>query len=384
MKLKNICGLIIILILSCHRSAPEKPLQIGLIEELNPQQKAELIQLLKASPFFKEKDLKLVSIFGLEPALLLASPHPPDVVELEWKNRSIAPEYFLSLNPYLEKWVIPWVYADQHFQVGRFKDSYCLLPFRYSWLGFFYSQSILTSPPASWEELEEICTAHPSSMGLDFSRPSEVLKFILSLIWEFKGNEFELENPKTKSALYFLAGIKDCFSPYAENYNLKLLAEALERGEVYFAFAEPELAKILADKGILNQGIYTAPLPGKKGVAYTSTLLGVNKKTENPELAVRLAILLTQSQTQNQAIEKELWLAPVKGKKDLQNIFSSFLESASRLKPVPYQVNYSAFSRLYQEIFVQIVFKGRAVELVVVDYQLPLRQIKLGLFEESK
>ena len=210
------------------------------------------------------------------------------------------------------------------------------------------------------------------------------MKFILSLIWEFGGDEFDLNNSQTKSTLYFLAGIKDCFSPYAENYNLKLLAEALERGEVYFAFAEPELAKILAEKGILNQEIYTAPLPGKKGVAYTSTLLGVNKKTENPELAVRLAILLTRSQTQNQAIEKELWLAPVKGKKDLKNIFSSFLESASRLKPVPYQVNYSAFSRLYQEIFVQIVFKGRAVELVVVDYQLPLRQIKLGLFEESK
>ena len=384
--MKKILGLIFLVFFACHRSSPEKPLKLGLIEELSPEKQSELNRLIKTSVFFKEKNLKLNNIYGIPPHLLLRSPSSPEVIELEWKNRSLAPKYMLFLNPYLERWIVPWIYAERYFQVGRFEEDYYLLPFRYSWLGFFYSSSILTSPPASWEELEEICTAHPSSMGLDFSRPSEVLKFILSLIWEFGGDEFDLNNSQTKSGLYFLARLKDCFSPYAENYNLKLLAEALKRGEIYFAFAEPELAKILAEKRLLGQEIFSAPLPGKKGVAYTSTLLGVNRKTENPELAVRLAIFLSHPRTRKKALEKELWLAPViLDKKDsFQNIYSPFLEMVSRLQPVPYPENFSALAEIYQEIFAQIVFRGRPVELVVIDYQLPLRQIKLGLFGEKK
>ena len=267
---------------------------------------------------------------------------------------------------------------------GNLAGKIYYLPFRLRWQALLYNTERVSEAPADMAALGDLCKNHPGGLVWSLGDDDVLVKFMLSVIWAFNGNEFNLENEQTKQALYFFSSLSSCLSPYAGNYDAESLADALARGEIDFAFAEMNTTVKLWQSGSYPYPVDGAAFPGTSAIAFTGTYLGINKQTRKPNESYALGFYLTEPQTCEKVIQDGLWLCdfPAAEKPNLPparvGLFKPFLASAARVRPVPPEVEFASLAKIYRELFTRLAVKSEQVELVSAELSLNLKQLAPG------
>jgi len=321
---------------------------------------------------------------GLGPKNLLIGNNQPDIFELDFKDRLALLGSAMELHKFFQGDYERSIFYMSYFQPGVFEDrKYYYMPFRMDWPVFLYNPERVPGPPADFKAMARLCHDRPGSMGVMAGDDDAVLEFMLSLVWGFRGNEFELEDPGAQNAISYLASIKSCVVPLSQNYDAQSLADALERGEVDFAIAGLETAFKLWNDRSLPQKISASPLPGAAPVPLGGTFLGINRASQSPDSAFKIGFFLTEPNTCGKIINSGLWLCaipyvgldPAPGRAEL---FKPFTDSQARLKPLPMTVDLRRMAKIYHEIFDRIVFKGESPIMVGADLRIELKKIEEG------
>jgi hypothetical protein len=186
--------------------------------------------------------------------------------------------------------------------------------------------------------------------------------------------------------LQYLQGISSCIIPFSRNYDSELLADALAKGEIDFAFAELKTTARLWANGSYPYPIMGRPFPVSSPVAFTGTYLAINKNSPHKEVAYGIGFHITNPGTCAQIIGEGLWLCALPGMGQPTppparvELFKPYLLSPFRMKPVPPAVDTSGLASVYRQVFERIVFKSEQVEMVAADLRLSLKQVESGLW----
>ena len=322
---------------------------------------------------------------GLEPENLLIGNDQPDIFELDFKDRLTLLGSAMELHKFFQGDYENSIFYMSYFQPGVFENrKYYYMPFRMDWPVFLYNAERVSGPPADFNAMAKLCHDRPGSMGILAGDDDAVLQFMLALVWGFRGNEFELEDPGAQNAISYLASIKSCVSPLSENYDAQSLADALSSGEIDFAIAGFDTAFKLWNDRSLPQKISASPVPGRYPVPLSGTFLGVSRASQFPNSAFKIGFFLSDPATCGKIVSSGLWLCafpyvglePPPGRKDL---FKPFIESQGRLKPLPMTVDLRRMAKIYREIFNRIVYKGEPSIVVAADMRLDLKKLEEGL-----
>ena len=322
---------------------------------------------------------------GLEPKNLLIGNNQPDIFELDFKDRLTLLDSAAELHKFFSGDYERSIFYMNYFQPGVFEGrKYYYMPFRMDWPIFLYNSERVSGPPADFPAMARLCRDRPGSMGIMAGDDEAVLEFMLTVVWAFRGNEFELEDPSTIYAFSYLAAIKNCVTPLSENYDARSLADALSRGEVDFAIAGFDTAFKLWNDRSLPQKISASPVPGRYPVPLSGTFLGVSRASQFPNSAFKIGFFLSDPATCGKIVSSGLWLCafpyvglePPPGRKDL---FKPFIESQGRLKPLPMTVDLRRMAKIYREIFNRIVYKGEPSIVVAADMRIELKKLEEGL-----
>ena len=322
---------------------------------------------------------------GLEPKNLLIGNNQPDIFELDFKDRLTLLDSAMELHKFFQGDYERSIFCMSYFQPGVFESrKYYYMPFRMDWPVFLYNSERVSGPPADFKAMAMLCHDRPGSMGIMAGDDDAVLEFMLTLVWGFRGNEFELEDPGAQNAISYLASIKNCVIPLSENYDARSLADALSRGEVDFAIAGFDTAFKLWNDRSLPQKISASPVPGVAPVPLSGTFLGISRASKFPDSAFKIGFFLSDPATCGKIVNSGLWLCaipyvglnPPPGRVDL---FKPFTDSQARLKPLPMTVDLRRMAKIYREIFNRIVFKGEPAIMVCADMRIELKNLEQGL-----
>ena len=305
----------------------------------------------------------------------------PDIFEVDYKDRQRLAPFALSLSKMFSSEYEESVFSFIYDQPGAVAGKIYYMPFRLRWQAFLYNSERIAEVPADMNAFGALCKDHPGGFGLALSDDDVLVKFMLSTIWAFNGNEFDLDNERTKQALYFFSSLSSCLSSFSSNYDAESLANALARGEVDFAFAEMSTTRKLWESGSYPYPVAGNAFPGVGSIAFSGTYLGINKDTRKANESYALGFYLTEPKTCERVIENGLWLCGLPGleKPNLPparvDLFKPYLSSALRLRPVPPGVDFSSLAQIYRELFTRIVLKSEQVELVSAELSLKLKQL---------
>jgi ABC-type glycerol-3-phosphate transport system substrate-binding protein len=369
---------------ACKREEPPAK-EIKIAADLSPNESTYLDIVLNGRKELTQTKIIIQPTQGMDPKNLLIGNEQPDIFELDYQDRIPMLEKSAELHKMFQGEYEWSMFGLSYFAPGVIENrKFYFMPFRLRWPAFFYNKERVPEPPQDFPALAKLCQDRPGSMGLLAGDDEAVLEFMLSLIWAYNGSEFELEDPNTQRALTYLASIKNCMTPYSENYDAQSLADALAKGEIDFAFAGFNTAFKLWSDGSLPQTIVGVPVPGKFSIPFSGTYLGVSRASKRPKSAYKIAFFLTTPDTCGKIINSGLWLCalpfsnaePPPGRVDL---FAPFLASQGRLKPAPANVDYIQLQKIYREIFTRIVFKNESEILVGADMRIKLKNLEQGL-----
>lgn len=317
---------------------------------------------------------------GLEPRALLMGANQPDLYELDYKDRQRMAPFSVELRTLSPGDYEDSIFEFSSFQPGKINGKNYFLPFRLQWPALLYNAERVPEPPQDLEAFSALCAAHPGGLGLVIGEDHALLEFMLSTVWAFNGNAFDLEDQNTKKALYFFSSMNKCLSPYSKNYDSELLAGALARGEVEFAFAGMDAARELWKSGAYPYPVRGLAFPGRGKVAFTGSYLAVNKNSKKAQEAFQLGFYLSGPVICGKIIEQGLWLCGLPGvaapPESRQELFAPYLAGVDRLRPAPPEADFEKLARVYRRLFLRIAFDGQSVELVGADLGLELKLLE--------
>jgi len=386
-KLKSVIPAALLLLCGCTRSSePARELKAAL--NLSSTEMTYLDTTIKGLGILPKTRIVLEPNQGIDPASLLMGQNQPDVFELDYKDlKRLAPKA-LPLDRMFTDEYERSVFSLNCFEPGVISGRHLFLPFRLRWLALLYNAERVSEVPQDLKALAGLCASHPGGLGLCWSDDYVLAEFILSLIWAFNGNPFDLENANTKKALYFLASLNPCLISYSGNYDADSLAQALAKGEIDFAFAELDTARLLWENGSFPYPIAGAAFPGRTPLAFTGSYLGVNKNSAHPAEAYALAFNLTEPKSCEKIIGEGLWLCSLPSTSQPSppparvELFKPYLASLYRLRPPAPGVDFASLAKIYRELFKRLVVQPEPVELVSAELRLKLKQLEAGLSEK--
>jgi hypothetical protein len=373
------------LTIGCAKKQEPPAPEIKIAADLSTTEITYLELILKDRPVATQAKIVFQPTRGLEAKNIMIGKDQPDIVELDYKDRLSLMNSCSELHKFFSDESQRSIFCLSHFAPGVFENrKYFFMPFRLDWPVFFFNNQKISGAPNNFRVVAGLCQGQPGAMGIAASGDRSLLEFMLSLVWAFRGNEFELEDPGTKEALEFLSSIRACVSPLSQNYDEQSLADGLLHEEISFAFAGFDAARRLWSNEAFSRDISSAPMPGIAPVAFSGSYLGVNRESKTPNAAFQVAFYLTRPETCGKIINSGLWLCappnfsaePPPGRSDL---FAPFLATGARLKPAPAGVDFGKLAAIYREIFFLIVFKGEAPAMVQADLRLKLKNLEQGL-----
>ncbi len=326
--------------------------------------------------------VKVRSDLGKNPEILCMGNDQPDLFEVDYQFLSKGIPYAAALDQLKLSASEDAQFGAIYFQPGNLSGHHYYIPFHLSWPAVFYVTSRFPEGITELSDLSDQCKDNPGSLGLAFGDDRSLVEFMTSVIWAFSGDPFDLNQEGTYKALYFLAGLSNCLSPYSANYDTTLLAEALAKDEVGMTFGDLDLAAKLADKGKYPFPITGAPFPGRAGLAFTGTYLAVHRNSLQPRKAYDLAIQLGGPSGCEKIIESGMWLCGLPFKSEVEpilenkDLFPPFLQSRSRLKPAPRAQDFHALAEIYRSLLKRIALSSERVDLVAPDLALSLKQLE--------
>ena len=199
------------------------------------------------------------------------------------------------------------------------KDPYPLgatyaLPFSGNVQLIFYNTSVTGENPSldNWENILDLCKKAKedgkNGYAIRGQSGNPIVSDFLPIMWAFGGDIFDENNnvcvnsPQTKEALEFYCKLYET----GANYSKDELTSAIKKGDAAMALGWPSWFI----QGT-SQTTSIAPIPGKKSVhseecatgEIGNWLLGVTNNSQNPELALKLAIYLTSAEVQREALQ---------------------------------------------------------------------------------
>jgi len=382
MRKWGIYALAILLCVAISTCRQKQPKEIRLSLMLNEEELLELEKLIKRNEFLSAYKFKIEPNLSLSPEFLLLGKDQPDIFELNFQDLPKLVPHSLGMKNLISGDYEQSIFFLSYFQPGKFQGDYYYVPFKLSWLAFFYNHQRVFAEINNLTELSSLCYSNPGTMGLALADDEQIVQFINSLIWAFDGDEFDLNQEGTKKALYLLSSFRECLSPFSWHYDTAGLAEALGRGEIDFAFANFSVAKKLWEDNLYPYPIIGQKFPSDKPIAFTGNYLAINKSTTQPKTAYLFLFYLSNPSTCVQAMEQGLWLCgmpttaklqPELGKEEL---FAPFLATVAKLKPASSELEFTKLAELYRELVKRIVLAQEQVELVASDLRLPLQKLK--------
>jgi len=374
------------LLLLCACTRPKEPAkELKVAVSLSTTEITYLDTIIKGRGILPKTKVNFQPSTGLEPASLLMGGNQPDIFELDYKNRQRMAPKALPLDQLFADEYQNSIFSLGYFEPGVISGKHYFLPFRLGWLALLYNAERVPEAPRDLKALAALCAGHPGGLGLLLSDDYALGEFILSLIWGFDGNPFDLENAGTKKALYFLSSLNPCLISYSGNYDSESLANALAKGEIDFAFAELDTARILWQNGSFPYPVAGAPFPGIAPIAFTGSYLGVNKNSASPREAYTLAFNLSEPKSCEKIIAEGLWLCALPSSRGATppparvELFKPYLGSLTRIRPAPPAADFAGLAKIYRELFNRIVVKPEPVELVSAELRLKLKQLEAGL-----
>jgi len=384
-KLRTVALLILAALAACPK-AKQAPEEIKLAADLSQTEIPHLDSIIKNRKVYPQTKVDLEPDQGVDPQTLLMGQNQPDLFELDYKDRLRMRPFSQKLGEIINSDYDRSLFATTFFQPGVIDSQYYYLPFRLRWLAFLYNAERVPEPPADFPALAVLCADHPGGLGIAIEDDGIILEFMMTLVWAFQGEEFDLDNANTKKALYYLQGISSCVIPYSRNYNSELLAAALAKGEIDFALAELKTAARLWENGSYPHPIMGRAFPVSGAVAFTGTYLAVNQSSQKREAAYGIGFHIANPNTCARIISDGLWLCALPNLEEptprpaRTELFKPYLLSPLRMKPVPASVDTVGLASVYRQVFERIVFKSEKVEMVAADLNLSLKQVESGLW----
>ena len=246
----------LLILASCKANQPR---EVKLSLAIDSKQVWELENLIQKNQILARYNFRIEPNLQLAPEFLLTGNDQPDVFEVNYNHLFNSFPLTLGMKKLITDDYQSALFSLNYFQPGKFNQDYYYVPFRLSWLALFYRPEQLSAELKDLNEIRSLCLPDSLTLGLALADDEQLLQLMISFIWAFEGDEFDLENPQTKKALYLIAQLRDCLSPFSWNYDKAGLAQALVQGDIDFAFADFQVAQKLWE-----EGIYPYPIVGQE------------------------------------------------------------------------------------------------------------------------
>ena len=257
------------------------------------------------------------------------------------------------------------------------------LPHRLNWQALFYDATVLTKPPATWEELLQVAKDHPGAIGLKGAHYEGLVCDVFPFVWQAGGDVLHPDSPEVLQAMRFLVRLAQFFNPSVQSYKESSILQAQEHREIILHPNWPFAVPLLKNKGLLPGRIRTAPLP--RGPAGTATVLGggylgIPRTAPHPDLAARLLAYLTSRTTQHRLLTSLGWF-PVRDDAwghlpdYTAQAYAGFLAMRGSVRARPAIPEYPRISQVWQDGVVQILFEHRDPVAVLTEMQREIDQI---------
>ena len=257
------------------------------------------------------------------------------------------------------------------------------LPHRLNWQALFYDATVLTRPPATWEELLQVARDHPGAIGLKGAHYEGLVCDVFPFVWQAGGDVLHPDSPEVLQAMRFLVRLARFFNPSVQSYKESSILQAQEHREIILHPNWPFAVPLLKNKGLLPGRIRTAPLP--RGPAGTATVLGggylgIPRTAPHPDLAARLLAYLTSRTTQHRLLTSLGWF-PVRDDAwghlpdSTAQAYAGFLAMRGSVRARPAIPEYPGISQVWQDGVAQILFEHRDPVAVLTEMQRKIDQI---------
>jgi ABC-type glycerol-3-phosphate transport system substrate-binding protein len=241
------------------------------------------------------------------------------------------------------------------------------LPHRVSWQAMLYDHATLGAPPATWDELLAVARAHPGKIGFKAALYEGLTCDLLPFVWAAGGDGASLDDAGARAAFRFFAQLAPYVNPQSAGFKEATIVEAMARGEIVLHLNWPFAISVLASQRLAPEPIRAAPIPA--GPAGRATVLGggylaIPRNAPRPQLALELARYLLSRDVQERLGREVGWfsarrdVAPGVGRGEAGALYAGFAAMHGELRSRPERVDYLRLSRLWQEAFRAVVFRG--------------------------
>ena len=179
----GIYALAVLFCLAISACRPKEPKEIRLSLLLNEQEILELTELIQQNKFLSAYPFRIEPNPSLSPEFLLFGKDQPDIFELSYQDLPKLVPQSLGMKNLISGDYEQSVFSLSYFQPGRFRGDYYYVPFRLSWLAFFYNHEQVFAEINNLSELSSLCSSNPGAMGLALADDEQIVQFISSLIW---------------------------------------------------------------------------------------------------------------------------------------------------------------------------------------------------------
>lgn len=243
-------------------------------------------------------------------------------------------------------------------------DGLRFLPHRVSWQAMLYDHELLGEPPATWDELLEVARAHPGKIGFKGALYEGLTCDLLPFVWAAGGNGTSFDDEGARAAFRFFAELAPYVNPQSAGFKEATIVEAMARGEIVLHLNWPFAISVLAAQDLAPDPIRAAPIPagpgGRRATVLGGGYLAIPRNAPRPELALELARYLLSREVQERLGREVGWfsarrdVAPGEG----GELYAGFAAMREDIRPRPERVDYLHLSRLWQEAFRAVVFRG--------------------------
>lgn len=256
--------------------------------------------------------------------------------------------------------------TPQAVRAGRI-DGLRFLPHRISWQALIYNHDVLGKPPTTWDELRAVARAHPKKIGLKGALYEGLTCDILPFVWAAGGSGERFDDDGALQAFELFADLAPYLHPQSATFKESTIVEAMARGEIVLHLNWPFAMSLYASQGLAPGTIRSAPLP--RGPAGEATVLGggylgIPRHAPHRDAALRLARYLIGHAAQSRLQSDLGWFS---ARRDVPvgsdgELLSGFAAMRDFVRPRPERSDYQRLSRLWQEAFRDVVFRGATPE----------------------
>ncbi len=216
------------------------------------------------------------------------------------------------------------LFSDEAWNAATVDRHLYFVPHRLMWQAMIYNRIKLSTPPATWNDLERFAREHPGKLALKGARYEGAVCDVMPFVWTAGGNECAPDSPGSIRALDFLQQLAPDLNDESAVFREMSVLEAQARGSVWIHFNWPFAMGYLHSKGLAPSVNLSAPIPAGpdgKATPLGGGYLAIPNSAPHSRLAVEFIQYLLTAEIQMKLSRELGWygsVPPPPGSEDAQ------------------------------------------------------------------